>query len=108
MSRRAFAAPVLLAVMFLAGCGGAGDDAPDAAAPATPIMTAPSAIPTATFQPASGGKKAKPTVAPEVIVPSTTDATSQRALAGNWEGRVVAALTQVDPRLVADQAGAVK
>src|SRR4051812_3419052 len=111
MSRRALAAPLLLAVMLTAACGGAGDEEAPAAATAVPTITA-SSVPIATFtedtgKPAKTGA-GKPTVAPEVVVPSTTDVRSEQVLAGGWEARVVSALREVDPRLVADQPAAVK
>lgn len=96
--------------MALAGCGGAKSDAPAAAAAASPLAPAPSASPAGKAQTATSAraKPVKPSVAPEVVLPSTTDARSQAVLAGDWEGRVTAALKQVDARLVADQPGALK
>jgi hypothetical protein len=112
MSRRALAAPLLLAAILTSACGGSSDDAaPAAATTPAPVITA-SSVPVAHFTEDTGkpGKKGsgKPTVAPEVIAPSTTDAKAQQVLAGDWETRVVSALRQVDARLVADQPAAVK
>jgi hypothetical protein len=112
MSRRALAAPLLLAVMLTAGCGGSGDAAPAAAETAAPAITTTS-VPVATLtedtgKPATKGS-GKPTVAPEVVAPaSTTDPKSERLLSGDWKDQVVTELGRVDARLVADQPAAIK
>jgi hypothetical protein len=112
MSRRALTVPVLLAVMLAAGCGGAGGapDAATAAAAGPPTASAPAPVATVTPTGAPGvaAPSGKPTVGPEVVVPSTTDARSQEILGGSWEARVVSALRQVDPRLVANRRAVVQ
>src|SRR4051794_19014120 len=98
MSRRLLAAPLLLALMLTAACGGSGGAAPVAAETAAPAITTTS-VPVAkliedTGKPAKKGS-GKPTVAPEVVVPSTSDAKSQEILAGDWKSRVVFELRRV-------------
>lgn len=106
-----FVLPAVLvaAALTLTGCGSDGDSDSPAAAE-TPLASA-SATPSAKAK-AGKGKKAKdaeaaPSVAPEVVVPSTSD--SRTAFApGDWQGSVVAALTKVDPRLTTDQVATIK
>ncbi len=103
----------LIATLALTGCGGS-DDAPDAAAAETPLAVV-AATPTAQPSPAAKGEKgakgggaaAAATVAPEVVVPSTTDAVSARTSDG-WQGLVVQELRKVEPRLVTSEGAAVK
>lgn len=114
MFRRVLAS-VPVVVLLLAGCG------PSASAPTAVGSPAPTtAVPTSSPSPgtpagttAAAGSKvstkgARPSVAPEVVVPSTTDAKVAEVLSGDWQTRVVAALRHVDARLVTDDAVAVK
>jgi uncharacterized protein YceK len=103
---------VLAALLVLGGCG-SHDDAPDAAAAETPIAIASATL---TAKAAKAGKagKAKPgtkaaaTVAPEVVVPTTTDAASNRTNFDGWQGRLVTELGKIDPRLVTSDADVMK
>ncbi|MBA3742758.1 hypothetical protein [Sporichthya sp.] len=104
----------LVAALALTGCGGS-DDAPDAAAAEATIASV-SASPTANAdtadKPGKAGKgmkgaSAAATVAPEIVVPTTSDAVSAQTL-GGWQGLVVAELRKVEPRLVTTDGAAVK
>jgi hypothetical protein len=102
----------LVSVLALTGCGGSDDAAPAAAAAETPLASPP-ATPIPEGKPLKPGKgekaavSAAATVAPEVVVPSTTDAVSLQA-DGSWQSLVVQELRKIDPRLVTSDAAVVK
>lgn len=103
----------LAATLALAGCGGSDDTTPTAAAGTVPPPASAAASPAPTTSaaavPAAGkqAKPGKPTVAPEVVVPTKTDVRSSAALTG-WQARVVAALRQLDQRLVTDRPATIR
>jgi hypothetical protein len=109
MSRRIArrAALPLFALAILTACGKPSADIPLAASTPTPALTA---SPLATLKPAAPAKPRKsaaPTVAPEVIVPSTTDVRARQSFVG-WQGLVMDGLRRVDPRLVTTEAQTLK
>ena len=108
---RVLPALVVSFVVALSGCGSGGDEAaadtaiapiPSPSAPAAPVESAESA----TKQDRAARATPAATVAPEVVVPSTTDARSEAALKG-WQGTVVAQLRRIDPRLVTTSPNAI-
>jgi hypothetical protein len=105
--RHLLPALVATAALALTGCGSSGDG--PRGAPATEVtVTAPSPSPTPKAAPPDKDKKAPnpatpaATVAPEVVVTTTSDAVSQQSL-GGWQGVTLAGLKRLDARLVIDE-----
>lgn len=118
--RRVLCALVVSVTLALSGCG--SDTGPDDAAAiddtAATGAQAPAAQATARSADAAPTGKAKagkagaggspaPTVAPEVVVPTTSDA-GVRPVSGSWQDVTLAGLKNIDLRLVADEKLAIK
>lgn len=111
-ARHVLPALVVAGALILPGCGSGDAAAPVAATPAASAATTAAAQPDAAAAGASGtanpsARKAKgatpaATVAPEVVAPTKTDPVAQASV-GGWQGATLAALRQLDPRLVVDE-----
>lgn len=112
-THRVSPALAVASALVLGGCGADGDATPDTAAIATVTANATGVAPPSaratkagsakagTVKNGTPGKQPAP-VAPDVVVPTSTDAVSRPAQ-GGWQGVTLANLKRLDARLVVDQ-----
>lgn len=103
--RHVLPALAMAGALMLTGCGSSDDTTPAAAATDVPVSSpAPTAEAAKPSQSKKAARAAAPaaTVAPEVVVPTTTDPVSQQSL-GGWQGVTLAGLKRLDARLVTDE-----
>lgn len=115
--RHVLPALVAAGALILPACGSEDAAAPVATTPVaspSPVVAAAQAAPATAGESGGNGasgqkgnRAAAATVAPEVVVPTTTDPVAQANL-GGWQGATLASLRQLDPRLVLDEQAAIR